>query len=286
MAVATTVVFFREDDRSPRREVTADRALPAATSSLSNADATLTAAPSGTPRATTVAVTPTTARAVSVRAGSVTNVRAGPGVSFAVIGSLQAGDEAPATGRNADASWLLIDLTTGMGWVSSEVVDVLGDPTTLAVADAATTRMPTTAATGTPPRSPSPSPIGTATRTATPTAGRPTGTPSPVSAVGLPDLVLQEAVVGPAGRLTLIIANAGPGTLSSRRVSVIGIDDTGAVVFGEVTPALTIPAGGALNVELSYRPAAAITLTVVLNADGSIEEITPVNNRRRVTLRP
>jgi hypothetical protein len=98
--------------------------------------------------------------------------------------------------------------------------------------------------------------------------------------------VLQDVAAGAAGRVTVIIGNAGPGPLTGRRVSVVGIDDSGAAVFGEVTAPLTIPAGGAVNVELTYRAAAPATITVVLNADGAIDELTAANNRRRVVLRP
>jgi hypothetical protein len=54
--------------------------------------------------------------------GSV-NIRTGPGLSFAVMGTLPANTPRPIVGRSGDGSWWQIKLTeSDLGWVSSTVV--------------------------------------------------------------------------------------------------------------------------------------------------------------------
>jgi hypothetical protein len=63
------------------------------------------------------------------------NLRAGPGTDYAVAGSLKAGEEVEAVGRNDDGSWLLVKTKDGTeAWISSsaDLVEV-GDTTALAV---------------------------------------------------------------------------------------------------------------------------------------------------------
>jgi uncharacterized protein YraI len=279
VATAAVFVFGNSRDDDPSGRVVASRADgTAGTRGAGTPGGSATRAPSGTPR-----------RTVSVRADGAANVRTGPGVGFAILTALEAGESAPASARDVDSTWLLIDLPAGTGWVAADVVEVVGDIRGLPVSDAlGALRTPT----------PSSTPSASATRAVTPsttptptrpassaTATLPTATATAVAA-GLPDLVLSDAVLGPAGRLTAVITNAGPGSVTTSRISIIGLDDTGNVAFGEVTTSLSIAPGGAVNVEMTYRPASAITLTVVINADGSVDELTSANNRRRVTLRP
>lgn len=285
MAAATAAVFLmlgRDGDTSSGRASAA--AQEPATATLTPLSSTPLPTETGT---TTPIRTPTPRRGVTVRASSAANVRAGPGVGFAVITILQAGDETRAIGRNADASWLLIELDGGTGWVAADVVEITGELAALPLSEVTGAVRPSPTAPSLP-LTRTPTPVVTRPPTPTPTIppSTPTVTGSPALTAGPPDLVLQDVVVGAAGRITVIIANAGPGPLTGRRVSVVGIDDAGAAVFGELTPPLTLPAGSAVNVELTFRTTTTLTLTVVLNADGAVEELTLVNNRRRVTLRP
>ncbi|MBN1991420.1 MAG: SH3 domain-containing protein [Anaerolineae bacterium] len=59
----------------------------------------------------------------SLVAPGAVNIRSGPGVNYGVIGTLNAGTAVSIVGRNADASWWQIEITTGIiGWVSDAVV--------------------------------------------------------------------------------------------------------------------------------------------------------------------
>jgi uncharacterized protein YraI len=300
MALATAAVFVIDSGTGEDRQgrVVAARGDEGAATTAPTLSGT--AARGATTIATaTVTATGTPRRTVRVRADGTANVRAGPGVAFAILTTLETGDEAPASARNVDGDWLLLDLPGGTGWVAVDVVAVMGDVRGLPVSDAlgalrvtsptatvtpsstrTTTPSTTRSNTATPTRTPTPTPAPAATTMATATAS-PTG-----ARTALPDLVLTDATRGPGGRLVVVISNAGPGMLTARRVSVIGIDDAGTPLFGELTAPLTIAPGSAANVELAYRPQPAATLTIVLNADGAIEELTTANNRRRVTLGP
>jgi hypothetical protein len=58
------------------------------------------------------------------------NVRAGPGVEYAALGKLLAGQEAPALGRSVGGDWVQIsypEAQDGIGWVYTYLVDVNGE---------------------------------------------------------------------------------------------------------------------------------------------------------------
>jgi hypothetical protein len=58
------------------------------------------------------------------------NVRAGPGVEYAALGKLLAGQEAPALGRSVGGDWVQIsypEAQDGLGWVYTYLVDVNGE---------------------------------------------------------------------------------------------------------------------------------------------------------------
>jgi hypothetical protein len=58
------------------------------------------------------------------------NVRAGPGVDYQRVGTLLAGQEAPALGRSAGGDWVQISFPEGpegLGWVYTYLVEVNGE---------------------------------------------------------------------------------------------------------------------------------------------------------------
>lgn len=55
------------------------------------------------------------------------NVRAGPGTSYAVLGTLALGSQVSVTGRTADDTWLAISFSNTTGWIFRELVTVEGD---------------------------------------------------------------------------------------------------------------------------------------------------------------
>lgn len=105
-----------------------------------------------------LAALPTLASAsdVSIKVDETTRVRSGPGTTYSVIGLLFSSDSAEVTGRDSTTnSWLRINFDEGEGWVSSAVVTLQGDPTTLeivipanAVSTVGNTDVTATAATG------------------------------------------------------------------------------------------------------------------------------------------
>lgn len=63
------------------------------------------------------------------------NVRLFPAIGAEVLGFVQAGWRAPATGRSGDGQWIRIDFNGEEGWVGFPVINVFGDMNTLPVAD-------------------------------------------------------------------------------------------------------------------------------------------------------
>ncbi len=276
-AVATAVVFSHDRSAGGAPPTRRSAAVTTAAPTRPAASATVTAAAAGATPGPPVSGSATRAPSalrgsVTVRAADAVNVRSGPGLEFPVITHLPVDEPIQATGRNPDGSWLLIETPSGSGWVAASVVTVAGVVTSLPVAEAEPQVSPTAT---TPARS-----TATATATATATRG------ATASAGGLPDLVLQDASVGAAGHLTLIIANTGPGALSGRSVRVTGVDEDGNTLFTETTAPLTIPAGGAVNVELGFRVARRTTMTVTINSGGAVDEVSTANDSRQVTLTP
>lgn len=88
-----------------------------------------TVTPANEAAATNEPTTPTTSALAGAVTGTVTanrlNVRSGPGVDFAVIGTVLAGEELSILGRNVDRSWWRICCVSGAtteGWVSAAYV--------------------------------------------------------------------------------------------------------------------------------------------------------------------
>ncbi len=72
------------------------------------------------------------------------NVRTGPSTNFAVAGSLTTGELVIANGRNADASWLRIQIpeSNALGWVSTPLVTTEDAVDTLSVVEASDQEVP------------------------------------------------------------------------------------------------------------------------------------------------
>lgn len=63
------------------------------------------------------------------------NVRLFPAIGAEVIGFVNAGYRAPATGRSADGEWIRIDFNGEEGWLGFPVINLFGDMNSLPVAD-------------------------------------------------------------------------------------------------------------------------------------------------------
>jgi Bacterial SH3 domain/WD40-like Beta Propeller Repeat len=61
------------------------------------------------------------------------NVRAGPGVSYPLIGKLKRGDKQAILGKSADSKWWQIDLDGRSGWIPADFTDVQGGTNFVAI---------------------------------------------------------------------------------------------------------------------------------------------------------
>jgi hypothetical protein len=88
------------------------------------------------------------------------NVRSGPGTNYPVIGAGPAGESARVVGRNSDGSWLQVEYPSadGTGWLYAPLVDVAGNPESVAVAQVAPPPAPTQPPQPTEPPAPPPPP--------------------------------------------------------------------------------------------------------------------------------
>lgn len=63
-------------------------------------------------------VTVTSSQPYAIVNAAYLNIRSGPGVSYAILGTVTGGTQLPILGQNADASWFNVDTVFGEGWVS------------------------------------------------------------------------------------------------------------------------------------------------------------------------
>ncbi len=100
--------------------------------------------PTETPTPAPPTETPTpeptaTPEGVTVTLSQNMNVRGGPGTNYPVVGPGPAGASASVLGRNSDSSWLQIEYPPGpqgIGWIYAQLVQISGNPETVAVAEA------------------------------------------------------------------------------------------------------------------------------------------------------
>lgn len=94
--------------------------------------------------ATKVPSTPTPSVVTATTTDNV-RVRAGPGTKYGVLATMANGTALTAVGRNADSSWIQIQLPgkTDLGWLTAEFVTISGDVNSLPVAESQPTAAPT-----------------------------------------------------------------------------------------------------------------------------------------------
>jgi uncharacterized protein YgiM (DUF1202 family) len=74
-----------------------------------------------------------------IETSSITNVRSGPATTFDLVGRLAAGETVTVIGRLESSDWWQIEFEVspdGKGWVAAEVVDFVGDVSTVPVVEA------------------------------------------------------------------------------------------------------------------------------------------------------
>lgn len=116
------------------------------------------AAPTATP--IPPSPTPTPAPQVVI-SGATVNVRSGPGTAYPRVGEVNNGHTSAILGRNSDASWVLINIPDGQGWVYSNLAQLQGDVNSVPVSQVA-------------PPPPTPTPPPPPPPTATPVPAGPT----------------------------------------------------------------------------------------------------------------
>ncbi|MBC7812060.1 MAG: ferritin-like domain-containing protein [Burkholderiales bacterium] len=78
-----------------------------------------------TQRASTIGTISSSAAAV--------NVRSGPGGDFSLAGSATSGDTVQIMGRNADGSWLMVNVNGATGWIAADLISMGGNISALPV---------------------------------------------------------------------------------------------------------------------------------------------------------
>ncbi len=207
---ATDVIIFRRLEL-PSEDVTitpAESAPPAAVTPESvatepvapeNGAAESTAAAVNTPVSVAADLTGYEPNA-SVRSTTRLNVRSGPGLNYAVIGKADPAQQLVIVGRNADQTWLEVQLTNNtVGWVAAQYIESSIPLETVAISarvSAAPSQASAAATTAV-----------TATDVATDTADTATvSEPTPVQAAPVPSAV----ATGLTGKLVFQTAFGGP----------------------------------------------------------------------------
>lgn len=80
--------------------------------------------------------------------GARQNVRSGPGTNYDIIGQLVNGEQYRVIGANANFTWAVIEYRGGLGWLSTDIAEVIGNRNTVPIVAAPPT--PTPGATSTP----------------------------------------------------------------------------------------------------------------------------------------
>ncbi|MCU0480284.1 MAG: ABC transporter substrate-binding protein, partial [Anaerolineae bacterium] len=80
--------------------------------------------------------------------GARQNVRSGPGTNYDIIGQLQNGEQFRVIGANNNFTWAVIEYRGGLGWLSTDIAEILGNRNLLPIVAAPPT--PTPGATSTP----------------------------------------------------------------------------------------------------------------------------------------
>jgi uncharacterized protein YraI len=222
------------------------------------------------------------------------NVYLGPGLAFAIVGTVSRGEPIEIVGRDAESQWVAIRFppnSSARGWISADTVDGLTSLERFTVV--APTPLPTSLTTTTPSSGfPTTRPGGTqqtfATLTPTPSGSSTPTTPvitrTPVPS-GPPDLVVTAATLLPDGRVSVVIGNRGPGDASGQPIFVNVRDLTlrGEQIIGSST----LRAGSTFVVQTqSFKVERETSIQVTVDPAGSIQDGDRGNNSLTVTLSP
>jgi uncharacterized protein YraI len=203
-----------------------------------------------------------------IRTPGPVNLRTGPGTNFnPPITTIPGGVEVPITGRLFDNTWWVVVYNSRSGWVSANVVQVLGNCFNIPIVQPP------------PPPITLPPPI---TWTFTPTVTR---TPSPTMTPGFPDLVVTQLDVPATLNLTggtvsttatVTITNLGSGAtgqFSNAVTTIPGVTQEIGVVGG-----LAAGQSVVLTFNLTFTAVGAYTVQVQADSGSQVTEASEVNN--------
>jgi hypothetical protein len=215
------------------------------------------------------------------------NVYLGPGLAFAIVGTVGRGEPVEIVGRDAESKWVAIRFppnSSARGWISVEMLEGLNGLEAYAVV--AATPLPRTLSTpfsGGGSAFPQSS-FFTPTPQTTPTPLTPVPTRTPVP-TGPPDLVPTSATLLPDGRITVVVGNRGPGDAMGQPIFISVRDLTlrGEQIIG----VSNLRAGSTFVVQTqTFKVDSATAIQVVVDPSGSIQDGDRGNNTLTVTLSP
>jgi hypothetical protein len=214
------------------------------------------------------------------------NVYLGPGLAFAIVGTVGRGEPVEIVGRDAESKWVAIRFppnSSARGWISADTLDGLTNLEAYAVV----VPTPLPRSLSTPPSSsgfPQAQTFFTPVAQATPTPLTPIPTPTRVPS-GPPDLVPTSASLLPDGRIVVVVGNRGPGDATGQPIFIQVRDLTlrGEQIIG----VSSLRAGSTFVVQTqSFKVESATAIQVVVDPSGSIQDGDRGNNTLSVTLSP
>jgi ABC-type branched-subunit amino acid transport system substrate-binding protein len=141
---------------------------------------------------------------------SVQNVRTGPGTNYDVLGQMRRDEQARVIGATLDFSWVVIDYRGQQGWLSTSLLDIFGDRSTVPVVQ--------------PPPSPTPPP--------------PTNTPPPTPKADILIVGATPGVITRGQPFTMTVTVQNIGTVAAGQFAVAATFPPDGVYSG-----LTLPGG-------------------------------------------
>lgn len=233
-------------------------------------------------------------------------VRAGPGLTHPILGTLGGNQTVFVVGRNARSEWIAIQFPPGsgaLGWLPISGVLGIPNPGALALVDGVALA-PTVISSAASRAKESPSPPGGSNSlvdlpTEVPASSTPliTPTPSNTPAVtvtptvqptripGPPDLAVQHVSRLSDGRIQAVIINKGEGNLSGFAVSVVVSDATTRSEL--LSGGVGLQSGASVTVESSSFTVTQPTMvTVTVDPAATVKDADRTNNSMSVALSP